>query len=172
MNKLIPITIAACMTLVFLPAFGQAKEADHAAHHSADKPVATAPTQSSANSEKTPAMMELMQNNMKEMQALMTQIQGSHDPAERHALMQKHQQTMHAQMKAMQGMGGGMMMGMMNKSAEKGGDSKDAMKSGMPCGDMRKCHEMMEGRMDMMQMMMEQMMQHDAAEQAVITPGK
>jgi hypothetical protein len=41
------------------------------------------------------------------------------------------------------------------------GRQERRQEDGMKDGDMMQCHEMMEKRMDMMQMMMEQMMQHD-----------
>lgn len=44
------------------------------------------------------------------------------------------------------------------------------MMGGMKDGDMMKYHAMMEKRMDMMQMMMEQMMQHNQAMEP--TPAK
>ncbi len=68
-------------------------------------------------------------------------------------------QTMQENMKMMRGMGGPMMMG----SGQSGGMMMDGKKGGMTEGDMMKRHEMMEKRMDMMQMMMEQMMRHDQA---------
>lgn len=110
--------------------------------------------------------MESMRSNMKQMQELMSKIQNAKDPAERQALLQEHEQAMRKQMDMMHSMGGSMMMGMSGKSGTAMGNKESMMHDGkgMPCGDMMKCHQMMEGRMDMMQTMMEQMMQHQAAE--------
>ena len=94
--------------------------------------------------------MGKMQENMKAMQAQMDKIHKTTDPKERQKLMQAHMTAMQENMKAMRGMGGPMMKG--------GGEH-----GGMKDGDMMKRHEMMANRMDMMQMMMEQMMQHDHA---------
>jgi hypothetical protein len=60
-----------------------------------------------------------------------------------------------------------MMMG--GKKGDKaGGDMKMGGKKGdMAGGDGMKHHEMMETRMDMMQMMMEQMMQHEQARESM-----
>ena len=90
-----------------------------------------------------------MQGNMKKMQEQMDKMGKTTDPKERQKLMGEHMQTMMDSMKMMHGTGGGMMMG--------------GKKSGMADGDMMKHHEMMEQRMDMMQMMMGQMMQHQKA---------
>ena len=100
--------------------------------------------------------MPQMQENMKKMQQQMEKIRATSDPKERQKLMQEHMQSMQENMKAMHGMGGPMMM------ADK--------KGGMTEGDMMKRHEMMEKRVDMMQMMMEQMMQHNQAIESM--PGK
>jgi len=100
--------------------------------------------------------MSSMQTDMKDMQAQMEKIRATTDPKERRKLMDAHMQamqecmaTMREQDKAMMTMagdqGGGMAMG------------GDKAKVG---GDMMKHHQMMESRMGMMEMMMEQMLQH------------
>ena len=102
--------------------------------------------------------MPQMQENMKKMQEQMEKVQATTDPKERQKLMQEHMQTMQENMKAMRGMGGPMMMGGGQRSGQAMGGHKD-----MATGDIIQRHAMMEKRMDMMQMMMEQMMQHDQA---------
>jgi hypothetical protein len=81
--------------------------------------------------------MSQMQENMKLMQKQMDELRATTDPKKREALMQGHMQTMQANMTMMRGMDGAMMMG---------GSQCSAMASG--------------GHQDMMQMMMDQMMQH------------
>ena len=70
--------------------------------------------------------------------------------------MQKHMQTMQANMQMMRGMGGPMMgaQGNMGMGSGTGGGQISGM-------DPKQRQDMMEKRMDMMQMMMEQMMQRD-----------
>ena len=101
--------------------------------------------------------MPQMQENMKKMQQQMEKLQATTNPTERQKLMREHMQAMQENMKTMRGLGGPMMMA----SGQRGGTAKGDHKHAAP-GDM-KHHEMMEKRMDMMQMMMEQMMQHDQA---------
>lgn len=110
--------------------------------------------------------MSQMQEKMKAMQAQMDTIRTVTDPAVRQRLMQEHMQAMQESMKAMHGMGGGMMRG----GGEQSGMAMGAKKGGMKDGDMMKHHAMMENRMDMMQVMMEQMMQRDQVMQQM--PGK
>ena len=86
----------------------------------------------------------------------MEKLQATTDPQERQKLMQEHMQAMQENMKAMHSMGGPMMMA----GGKPGAMDKDGHKH-KAGGDMTKHHAMMEKRMDMMQMMMEQMMQHD-----------
>ena len=103
--------------------------------------------------------MPQMQENMKKMQLQMNKIHATTDPKERQKLMQEHMRSMQANMKAMHAMGDPMMMG----GSEHAGMKMGAHKGAMPEGDMMKHHDMMEKRIDMMQMMMEQMMQRDQA---------
>jgi hypothetical protein len=108
-----------------------------------------------------------MQEKMKAMQAQMDRIHRTTDPKERQKLMQEHMQAMLASMKAMHGMGGPMMKSGGEHAGMTMGDKKGGMKGGMKEGDMMKRHAMMEKRMDMMQMMMEQMVQRDHAMQSM-----
>jgi hypothetical protein len=106
--------------------------------------------------------MPPMQENMKKMQQQMEKIQATTDPKERQALMQEHMQAMQECMKTMRGMSDPMM--------KDGGEHDGMAKSGhkkMTGDNMMRHHAMMEKRMDMMQMMMEQMLQHDQAMQSM-----
>ncbi len=104
--------------------------------------------------------MPQMQENMKKMQQQMEKLRATSDPKERQKLMQEHMQTMQENMKAMRGMNGPTMMGMM-------GSKPGATGHGMMGGDPKQQQEMMGRRMDMMQMMMEQMIQHDQMRESV-----
>jgi hypothetical protein len=138
-NTLVLSTIAAC-ALAAPVASAQDK-------HAHDKPAASVGNDNYRSQ---------MQEKMKAMQAQMDTIRTVTDPAVRQRLIQEHMQAMQENMKAMRGMGGGMMMG--------------GKKDGMKDGGMMKHHAMMENRMEMMQMMMEQMMQRDQMMQQM--PGK
>ena len=129
---------------------------DHAAHH----PAASAPA--------TPSQM---QENMKSMQALMAKIKETKDPAERQKLMRQHMASMRGQMDMMHGMGegrmgtkgGGSMKGDAGSTPKDHGiDGKEGgrMSPGMMMG-----HEMMEQRMRMMESMLDQMLQHQEAQE-------
>ena len=110
------------------------------------------------------SIMKKMQENMKKMRAQLDKIQKTKDPELRQKLMMEHMQTMHENM--MMGrqmmmdtcsmkdgeMMGPMMHGMMDEG--EAGRSPDAMMDRM---------NKMEKRMDMMQMMMEQMAKPQSA---------
>jgi hypothetical protein len=104
-----------------------------------------------------------MQDHMKKMQDIMARLQKATDPAERKKLMEEHTKAMQEGMQTMRGMGGGMMQGMMGGGmmgqAPKDGVAKPGM--GGPMSP-----EGMGRRMDMMQMMMEQMMEHQKAQES------
>lgn len=96
--------------------------------------------------------LDQMQSRMQALQAMMTQLQRTTDPAERQKLLSSHMRLMQEQMTAMRAMGGGMMQ-MMHGPAGMG----MGMGSGMPQAPGPQ-HQAMEDRVDMLQMMMEQMM--------------
>lgn len=100
--------------------------------------------------------MSAMQANMRDMQAQMEKIRATTDPKERRRLMDSHMQAMHECMATMREQ---------DKAAmPKGGDQAAGMAMG---GDMMQHRQMMESRMDMMEMMMDQMLQHMQMMQAV-----
>jgi len=100
--------------------------------------------------------MSTMQANMKDMQAQMEKIRATTDPKERRKLMEAHMQAMQECMATMREQDKPMMT--------MGGDQAGGMAMG---GDMMKHRQMMEGRMGMMEMMMEQMLQHMQMMQSV-----
>lgn len=109
--------------------------------------------------------MPQMHANMEKMQQQMEKLQVTTDPKERQKLLDEHMLTMQENMKAMHGMGGQMMMG----SAQHAGMAMADKKVAMTEADMMQHHTMMVNRVDIMQMMMEQMVQHDQAMHAMHT---
>jgi len=117
-----------------------------------DKPMSNAGDSGAAD-----AQMAKAQERMKQAQALMAKLRETKDPAERRKLMREHAQAMRDTMGMMREMkmgmmGGGQGMGMMG-----GGQGMGMMGGGQGMG-MMPMHQMMEDRMEMMQMMMEQML--------------
>ncbi len=159
------IILAALMSLA---GYGHSVFADEA-HHPAQDEKAAASTVDKATTD-TGKPMERMHENMQKMQAQMQKIMQTKDPKEREKLLNEHWQSMHDAMKTMRGMGGGMKMsgggkaGGMMDGGMMGGSGKT--QSRMMSGDMMGGGKMMEDRMDMMQMMMEQMMEHMGAMEA------
>jgi hypothetical protein len=92
-----------------------------------------------------------MQARIQAMQAQMAQLQTTTDAAQRQKLLSAHMQLMQEQMASMRSMGGGMMQ-MMHGGA---GMGMGAGGGDRPPGAR---HQMVEDRLDMLQMMMEQMM--------------
>jgi len=144
MNKLNRTVLAACLAFALSSASAQVTKDEHASHHPDDKPATASGAPAPAGDAQDAATMQKMQANMKTMRELMTKIQTTTDPAARRSLMQQHLQLMHTQMQLMHGMGPmsgqcGAMMG----------------------GETTTPHPMMQDRMNMMQMMMDQMMQRE-----------
>jgi hypothetical protein len=164
--------LLAALALSFSPAF-----ADDA-HHPEKDGAASAGTQSAAPP--APAKVAPADEAGRQLtraQALMQRIEETRDPAERQRLMHEHLQVMREGMGmmrgmgAMDGMGGGGAGMMMGRGPAGGGKGMSGDKAGGTMGcDMMAGHAMMEKRMDMMQQMMEQMLRHDAARDAMPRP--
>jgi hypothetical protein len=154
-----------------------ADEEDHAAHHPGADQGQAAPAQ---DDEASGMKMEKMQDKMKKMQDLMSKMHSTSDPKEREKLMNEHMESMREGMKSMRTMmDKGGMMGK-KKQCDDAGAEKDAHQHGddassgkpsdgdqggeMMMGGMMKMHKKMQERMDTMQKMMEQIIEHEAME--------
>ncbi len=99
------------------------------------------------------AALQKMQQELLQMQQEMDRIRKTQDSAKRRALMQRHWQSMMHGMQTMHQCCGGPMMGKMGMGAP------GCCKGGVH-GQMMLNPEMMQNRMDVMQMMMDQIMQY------------
>ena len=143
MTKTLSPTLLGCVLLLSQAlAFAQATD-EHATHHADSNPAPSA-----APSNPAPTMQQ-MQSGMKDMQELMNKISTTKDPAERQKLLDQHMQAMQTQMD--------MMSRMMSSPMMSGHDS------GAAPGTAMNCQQMMGGDMSMMNSMMDQMKQHEAA---------
>jgi hypothetical protein len=93
-----------------------------------------------------------MEKHLNDMQALMDKMHTTKDPKERHKLMDEHMKSMREMMKGMRSSSGEMKMGMMSGGPKAG--------EPMPEGEKQRQY-LLEKRIDMMNMMMEQMMQEE-----------
>lgn len=91
-----------------------------------------------------------MEKHLEDMQAQMEKMHTTKDPNERRKLMDEHAKSMREMMKGMRSSSEEMKMGMMSGGSKGGG--------AMPEGEKMRQH-LLEKRIDMMNMMMEQMMQ-------------
>ena len=155
MKRLTLTAIAASIAFSF-PAF--AEEAHHPEKAAAAKPVSAQPVA---------APVTKMQANVKKMPAQLDRVAKAKTPEERQQAMAEHMKTMHENMMAGKAMMMGESMGcpmMKDGMMDKGGMG---MMGGMPDGaapaNPAERMQTMEKRMDMMQMMMEQMMRRQEA---------
>lgn len=159
MNKIMTLTVA---TVLFLP---QIHLYADDAHHPEKQGV-----EGEAQLQSKPAQQGMMGQMGEHMQKMMEQMDAVHkavDPAEREKLLQEHMQSMQEGMGMMGGgKRGGMMMGKgMQQGSEMMGKRMQQGDGMTGCNDQKKTqHQQMERRMDMMQTMMDQMMQHQQAE--------
>ncbi|MDO9068129.1 MAG: hypothetical protein Q7W05_06705 [Deltaproteobacteria bacterium] len=139
-------------TLVFATLTALALSAPYAIAETAAK-TDKKPVASDAETDK---LYGAMQDRYKKMQEQMEKIRQTKDPKERQKLLQEHWQTMHE--------GVGMMGGGMGRGPRGGGAMMGAGPAGCQPGaapEAMACRQnTMERRMDMMQMMMENMIEH------------
>jgi hypothetical protein len=167
------LTISAVsIALAASAAMAQTPADEHAGHHPG---AATSPAPSAQVPQGTePMSTQQLQESMKPMQELMAKIQATKDPAERKRLLQQHSKAMQDQMQKMHQRGDRsampkmeMNMGGMHGSATAPPDSDPGSSMGSPMmTQMMRSHEAMQRRMDMMEMMMGQMMQHQHASES------
>jgi hypothetical protein len=129
-----------------------------------------ADTQSAASQQVPQAeTVAQMQARMQTMHAQMAQLQTVTDPAERQRLLSAHMALMQEQMASMRNMGGGMMQ-MMHGGAAMGMGMHQGADTGEHSPGPR--HQMMEDRLDMLQMMMEQLMGQMQMQSGPHGPGR
>jgi hypothetical protein len=177
------LLLLVCFAVASPLLIAQSKD-EHSAHHpqhaapagGAEAPPPATPT----NAQRGPSAVD---QGMKHLQDLMTQIEQSSDPAEREALLHEHMIAMLEQLKllrsqtegvnmAMMMMGDGGKMGMMSGDKKKGAmksNNKDKrggmmcsemMADGMMGGGMMGMHKMMEKRLGMVEQLLEQAIDH------------
>ena len=116
--------------------------------------------------------MQQMNENMAQMQAMRQEMRNAESDAERQRIREKHMEYMQNHMGMMRGgmmgpgmMGQGMMgggQGMMNNQGKKQSGNGQDKRAGGPGMDDEQRMEMMENRMNQMQLMMEQMLEHQS----------
>ncbi|WP_342116765.1 hypothetical protein [Pseudoduganella sp. OTU4001] len=162
MRNLLPLMLATLLV-------GHAHADDkHHPPEAAAKPAQGKPAAATAADKRFNAAYD----QLKKMIGQMDKIKAAKDPHERHRLMQEHMETMREGMQALRPAGGGamQMMGCSMMKEPAAGDKDDAK----PCpmmGDARpkpqgERLDAMEKRMDMMQMMMEQMVEREGQKPA------
>ena len=118
---------------------------------------------------------QMQQKHMSMMQATMEKIQAADDPAVRKQLMHEHMQEMRTMMDMMGATPGMAMMGGHTMGSHAQGEGmqhdgpmpmgKDGMAQCPQMKDMAKHHELMAQKMAMMQKMIQQMVERDAAQE-------
>ncbi len=186
------LTLLLCLAVASSLATAQSKD-EHSAHHPQEQAepatgVEAPPPGTPTNAQGGPSAVD---QGMKRLRDLMTQIEQSSDPAQREMLLHEHMIVMLEQIKLLRSqaegmnmammMGGGGQMGMMGgekkkksgmKSSKK--DNSDAMMCSDMMGDgmmgagMMGMHKMMEKQLSMVEQLLEQSILHahmrDAAE--------
>jgi Ni/Co efflux regulator RcnB len=139
-------------------------EDEHAGHH-------PAAAQASGQPSHDPA--EHLRANMKTMQDVMARIRDTADPAEKKRLLRVHMLAMQEQIRTMRAPApdahdhGGEAQGKGGEAKKDGG--MGMMKGEMMGGGMMKMHKKVDQRLDALEGLIEQLIEHEAAEDALET---
>jgi hypothetical protein len=144
------------------------EEVDHSTHAGpAAEEAAPAPEEQGGGHDHGTAKPSPARENMQKTEGLMAQIAQSADPAEKRELLRAHLQALREQMKLLRSERAGM------KMAAKSDGNKDAggmmggmMKDGgmMKGGGMMGMHKKMVDRVDMLERVLQQLIEHEAVE--------
>ena len=148
--------------------FAQSEDQDHSAHH----PVPAKEPAAAAEHEHGVSNADLLQENMKKVEALMRQLQMESDPARKRALLSQHLQALREQMRLILAERKPTKMSMNEEGkkddAAKEGPAKEGMmrKGGMMGGGMM-MHQKVEQRLDMLERLLQQVIEREAVEAGV-----
>ena len=146
-------------------AFAQDPQEDHSAHH---PPAAAAPDANApAAQDHGDAKANPLQEKMKQVESLMQQIQQASDPAQKRELMSQHLAALREQMRLIRGQRSDMKMSMKEdgKKDTMGGMKEGGMMKGG--GMMMMMHKKVEQRLEMLERLMEQIIEREAAEESM-----
>ena len=160
MNRLVAFAVSAAFVVGMSPALA-AGEDEHAGHHPEAAPTTQTSSARGAATGNVGADSARMDVQLRAMRDMHRKMMAAKTPKERDALMARHMKAMREGMSMMHRMSeresGGMSMD--NKGMAMGmGSMNGSGKPAMPMMDMTAHHQMMEKRMQMMNMMMEMMM--------------
>ena len=163
MNRLVAFAVSAAFVVGMSPALA-AGEDEHAGHHPEAAPTTQTSSARGAATGSVTADSARMDVQLRAMRDMHRKMMAAKTPKERDALMARHMKAMREGMSMMHRMSeresGGMSMdnkGMAGTDMGMG-SMNGSGKPAMPMMDMTAHHQMMEKRMQMMNMMMEMMM--------------
>ena len=162
--KTLPALVGLAFALSAPYAFGQDEDEDHSAHH---PPAVAAPDANApAAQDRGGAKASPLQDNMKKIEALMQQVREASDPAQKRELLGQHLAALREQMRLIRAQRSDMKMSMKEdgKKDTMGGMMKEG---GMMRGGMMMMHKKVEQRLEMLERLLEQIIEREAAEESV-----
>ncbi len=145
-------------------ACAQSEEQDRSAHHPAQsaKPGAATLSHDHGAGKASP-----VEENMKKIEALMQQVQQTTDPAQKRELLSQHLEAMREQMRPIRSQHPDIKMRMKEGSKREGGMMRGMMKEGGKMGGGMMMHKKVEQRLEILERMLQQMIEHEAAEVSI-----
>lgn len=162
--KMLPLAIALGLICAASSAFPE-EEQNHSAHHPAQavSPEAAEP----AGHEHGDAKSSPVQENMKKIEALMQQIEQTADPTEKRELLAQHLEALREQMRLIRSQHSEMKLSMKEGGKKDGGTMGGMMKDGGMMGGGMMMHKRVEQRIEMLERLLQQMIEREAAEASI-----
>lgn len=146
-------------------AFAESEEQEHAAHHPAQSAEAEATSTSSDDHGGDKASP--VQENMRRIEGLMEQIATATDPGQKRELLSQHLYALREQMGMIRSQNSDMKMSMKEGAKKDDGMMCEKMKDGRMMGGGMMMHKKMVQRVDMLERMLQQMIEREAAQASI-----
>ncbi|MEO8628895.1 MAG: hypothetical protein ABI612_12440 [Betaproteobacteria bacterium] len=167
--KALSLILAVGLTLSIPVAFAQDEKEDHSTHHPAQKAEAVRAQPSGGDHDASKSSP--VQENMRNIERLLQQTQEANDPAQKRQFLSEHLQALRDQMRLIRSQNTSMKMSMNEEGMKEDGMKDDGMKEGMMkkggmMGGMM-MHKKVEQRLDMLERMMQQVIEREAAQESI-----
>ena len=163
--KAMRLIIVLGLALSIPVALAQEEKEDHSSHHPTQKTDTGGARPSSDDQDASKSAP--VQESMKKIERLMQQIQEADDLAQKRQLLSEHLQALRDQMRLIRTQHASMNMSMNDDGKKEDGMKEGMIKKGGMMGGMMMMHKKVEQRLDMLERMMQQVIEREAAQESV-----
>lgn len=160
--KALPLIMVLGLICTAAMAFAESEEQEHAAPQSAETEATATSSDDHGGGKASPA-----QENMRRIEGLMEQIETATDPGQKRELLSRHLYGLREQMGLIRSQNSDMKMSMKEGAKKDDGMMCEKMKDGRMMGGGMMMHKKMVQRVDMLERMLQQMIEREAAQASI-----